>query len=135
MCACVHKSWQHPAPGEASTCPVPEQGAGAAAHPQPGRPDSGERNEGGGLSCPGGLAQEPGGRVFGDPKSQPLTVLQVDKPRSRGGQSLPIGAETRARIDFILLGARQRKVDITFRWRHFPIFKNFLFYSLAEQET
>lgn len=59
---CAHAytmSWQQPLWGEASTCPIPEQGAGAAAHPQPGRPDSGERNDrGGGHSCPGGLTQE-----------------------------------------------------------------------------
>lgn len=58
---CAHAyalSWQHPPWGEASTCPIPEQGAGVVARPQPGGPDSGERNEGGGNSCPGGLAQE-----------------------------------------------------------------------------
>lgn len=69
-CTCAQAytlSWQHPPWGEASTCPIPEQGAGAVAHLQPGRPDSGERNEGGGHSCPGGLALEPGSRVFGGP--------------------------------------------------------------------
>jgi hypothetical protein len=56
---CAHAcrlSWQHPLWGEASTCPIPEQGAGVA-HPQVNRPDSGEKNEGGGHSWPGGLAQ------------------------------------------------------------------------------
>lgn len=45
---CAHVcmfSWQHPLWGEASTCPIPEQGAGVA-HPQVNRPDSGEKNEG-----------------------------------------------------------------------------------------
>lgn len=45
-CAHVYMfSWQHPLWGEASTCPIPEQGAGVA-HPQVNRPDSGEKNEG-----------------------------------------------------------------------------------------
>lgn len=54
--ACI-LSWQHLLWGEASTCPIPEQGAGVA-HPQVNRPDSGEKNEGGGHSWPGGLAQK-----------------------------------------------------------------------------
>lgn len=85
-------SWQHPLPGEASTCPIPEQGAGAEARPQPGRPDSGERNEGGGPSGPGGLALGPGFRVFGGPKSQPLSVVLVGKPRPREAQGFPTEA-------------------------------------------
>lgn len=112
---CAHAyalSWQHPPWGEASTCPIPEQGAGAATRPQLGRPDSGERNEGGGHSCPGGLAQElepsrsdlqtpprpsfdyrwpdqkPGFRVFRGPKSQPLAVL-MDKSRPKGARAFP----------------------------------------------
>lgn len=35
VCAHAHAlSWQHPPWGEASTCPIPEQGAGAATRPQ-----------------------------------------------------------------------------------------------------
>lgn len=57
--ACVCTVLATSSMGEASTCPIPEQGAGVvAAHPQPGRPDSEDRNEGGGHNCPGGLSQE-----------------------------------------------------------------------------
>lgn len=122
---CAHAytlSWQRPPWGEASTCPIPEQGAGVVARPQPGRPDSGERNEGGGHSCPGGLtqelkpsrsdlvppphtcssfrlcrwpAQEPGFMVIRGSKSQPLAV-PVDNQGPRG-QSLSMGTGPRAR--------------------------------------
>lgn len=114
-CTCAQAytlSWQHAPRGEASTCPVPEQGAGAGAHPQPGRPDSGERNEGGGHSCPGGLALEPRPRIQGVWRPlhlSPSTAVLVGHPRPRGDHSLPIGAASKARVDFILLEARQDK--------------------------
>ena len=126
-CTCAHAytlSWQHPPWGEASTCPIPEQGAGAAARPQPGRPDSGERNEGGGHSCPGGLALEPGSRIQGVWRPLRLnlsTAVMVGHPRPRGDQGLPIGAASKARVDFILLEARQREVNVTLRWRRFTV--------------
>lgn len=77
-------SWQHPPWGEASTCPIPEQGAGVVARPQPGRPDSGERNEGGGHSCPGGLAQEAEpSKANPAPNSLLLSELSLASPGAR----------------------------------------------------
>lgn len=81
--ACLLLSWHQPLWGEASTCPIPEQGAGVA-HPQVNRPDSGEKNEGGGRSWPGGLAQALA------PSSQPSAPVSSafgqlsGRPRIRG---------------------------------------------------
>lgn len=73
--------------GEASTCPIPEQGAGVvAAHPQPGRPDSEDRNEGGGHNCPGGLSQElepSTPDLVPPPHPPPRSECAAGQPRSR----------------------------------------------------
>lgn len=124
-CTCAHAyvlSWQHPPRGEASTCPIPEQGAGAAAHP---RSQAG-LTQGRGMKWEGTAAQvallwSQDSGCLEAPKSQPLTFVLVGKQRPRGDPGLPIGAESRARVAFILLEARQKEVNTTLRRRRFTV--------------
>lgn len=134
--------WQHPPRGEASTCPIPEQGAGVVARPQLGWPDSGQRNEGGGHSSPGGLAQElePSGPRARGPGLGPGPDPALPPPQWMAGQpgsqdsecseilSLKLsvlvnklGPSNRSRPrthgDFIHLETRQRDMNITKTFR------------------